>query len=118
MANSNQPPENPYAASQVDLVQAPHTSESEGDVTGGVIPYKNPPALVGYYLGLLAWIPVCGIPLAIASIWLGILGLTKRRANPAVRGSARAIFASVAGSIGLVLSILVITATILLNMNH
>lgn len=118
MANSNQPPENPYAAAQVDLVQATQTPESEGDVTGGVIPYKNPPALVGYYLGLLAWIPVCGFPFAIASIWLGILGLKKRRANPAVRGSAHAIFAIVAGSLGLFLTILVITAIILVNMNR
>ncbi|MCH2181462.1 MAG: hypothetical protein MK108_05600 [Mariniblastus sp.] len=117
MADPNHPPENPYAAAQVDLVPAQTSAGSEGDVTGGVIPYKNPCALAAYYLGLLAWIPACGSPFAIASIWLGIVGLKKRRINPAIRGSAHAIFGIVAGVVGLVLT-MVILAAILVRVNQ
>ena len=115
MSDPTNPPPNPYTASQVDLVQASTSAETEGDVTGGVIPYKNPHALVAYYLGLLAWIPVCGSPFAIASIWLGIIGLKKRRINPAIRGSAHAIFGIVSGSIGLVLSVVGLCVIIMVN---
>ena len=33
----------------------------QGDATGGVIPYKNAPALVAYYLGLFSIFPVLGL---------------------------------------------------------
>ena len=64
--------------------------EEEGDSTGGVIPYKNPPALIAYYLGLFSGFPLIGLPLGIAAFVLGILGLKKRRENPKVKGSAHA----------------------------
>ncbi|NNJ25422.1 hypothetical protein [Alienimonas chondri] len=64
--------------------------EDEGDSTGGVIPYKNPPALIAYYLGIGSGFPLIGLPLGIAAFVLGIMGLKKRRANPAVKGSAHA----------------------------
>ena len=92
---------NPYAPAQAELVQpAPHR-QYEGDATGGVIPYKNLPALIGYYLGYLGLLPVIGIPFAIAAIILGIIGLKKHRQNPVVKGTAHAIFAIVAGILGL-----------------
>jgi len=58
-----------------------------GDATGGIIPYKNPPALVAYYLGLFSILPFLGLPLGIASLVLGLKGLKKRRENPAVSGA-------------------------------
>ena len=46
--------ENPFQTPVhvAELVQAP---EAEEDATGGVIPYKNPAALTGYYLGIFSF---------------------------------------------------------------
>lgn len=63
---------------------------SQGDRTGGVIPYKNPQALAAYYLGLFSIIPFLGLFLGIAAIVLGKLGLDKRKENPAIKGKAHA----------------------------
>ena len=60
------------------------------DSTGGVIPYNNAPALIAYYLGLFSLFPLLGLPLGVAALVLGVLGLKKRRENPAVKGSAHA----------------------------
>lgn len=65
-------------------------ADSEGDSTGGLIPYKNPPALIAYYLGLFSLFPVLGFFLGVAALILGIAGLRKRKENPAVKGSAHA----------------------------
>ncbi len=73
----------------------------EGDATGGIIPYKNSPALVGYYLGVFSLAPCIGIPLGIAAIICGVLGLKKRKREPHVKGSAHAVVGIVLGSISL-----------------
>lgn len=65
-------------------------SQNQGDATGGLIPYKNPPALIAYYVSLLSLIPLIGIAFGIAAFILGIVGLKKRAANPAIKGSAHA----------------------------
>ena len=62
----------------------------EGDATGGVIPYKNPKALIAYYLGILSGLPIIGLPLGIAAFILGFLGLKARRENPVIKGSVHA----------------------------
>jgi len=51
------------------------TASNEGDATGGVIPYKNMPALLAYYLGLFSLFPCIGLFLAIPAFVLGIMGL-------------------------------------------
>jgi uncharacterized protein YqgC (DUF456 family) len=70
-----------------------------GDATGGVIPYKNPPALIAYYLGVFSLLPCIGLFLAIPALVLGIIGLMKRNANPAVKGSVHAWIGIVMGGI-------------------
>jgi hypothetical protein len=62
----------------------------QGDATGGVIPYKNPKALIAYYLGILSGLPFIGLPIGIAAFSLGILGLRDRKRNPAIKGSIHA----------------------------
>ena len=75
--------------------------EAEGDSTGGVIPYKNVPALIGYYLGVFSIIPC--FPIGLAAVLLGILGLRKVKAQPEVRGTVHAwIGILVGGFFGLV----------------
>ena len=56
---------------QDPLVQAPagHPVE-QGDATGGIIPYKNGPALMAYYLGIFSLIPCLGLVLAIPAFVL------------------------------------------------
>jgi hypothetical protein len=62
----------------------------EGDATGGIIPYKNPKALIAYYLGIASGLPLIGLPFGIAAFVLGIMGLRDRRRNPVIKGSIHA----------------------------
>jgi hypothetical protein len=55
-----------------------------------VIPYKNPKALVAYYLAIFSLIPCAGIPLGIAAFILGILGLKAAKAHPQSHGQVHA----------------------------
>ncbi len=76
-------------------------SQSEGDATGGVIPYKNPPALIAYYCGvfsLIACVPFF-VPVPIVALVLGIKGLRKAKAEPQVKGQVHAWIGIVCGSI-------------------
>ena len=81
--------DNPYA-SPLATSEIQHPIQSEGDSTGGLIPYKNPKALIAYYLGLLSLFPLFGFPIGIAAFTLGILGLRDRKRNPVIKGSAHA----------------------------
>lgn len=74
-----------------------------GDVTGGIIPYKNPQALIGYYCGVFSMIPFLGLPLGIVAIPLGIAGLRRHRAHPVVRGVVHAWVALIFGTISVLL---------------
>src|SRR6056297_2691301 len=56
-----------------------HRPAPTPDATGGVIPYKNPAALIGYYLGIFGLFPTLGLPLAVAAVVLGIIGLRRRK---------------------------------------
>jgi hypothetical protein len=80
-------------------VNPPKPAPGEGDSTGGLIPYKNTPALIAYYLGIFSLIPCFGLLLAIPAFILGIIGLQKRAQNPAVKGSAHAWIGIVLGGI-------------------
>lgn len=83
-----------------------------GDATGGIIPYKNLPALIGYYLGIVALIPLIGFPFGFASVVLGILGLMKRNRQPEVKGSVHAVIAIVFGLFSILLYRLMIVGFI------
>lgn len=84
----------------------------QGDVTGGVIPYKNPQALLSYYFGIFGLIPLLGIPFALAAIILGILGLKRSRLTPAVRGQVHAWIGMVLGASPLLAHIVVMALLI------
>jgi hypothetical protein len=86
------------------ILQAPPTTSAglqlapQADAPmSGVIPYKNPPALIGYYLAVFSLIlgPLLGIP----AVVLGIVGLVKRSKEPRVRGLAHAWVAILLGSV-------------------
>jgi hypothetical protein len=94
----NQFGDNPYNAPEHGGAPAqPNMPQGEGDATGGVIPYKNPHALIAYYLGLFSLLPCIGLFLAIPAFVLGIMGLRKRAQNPAIKGSVHAWIGIVMG---------------------
>ncbi|HEY0074828.1 MAG TPA: DUF4190 domain-containing protein [Abditibacteriaceae bacterium] len=90
----------PHAAPyQAPVAQPPHGQQ--GDGTGGLIPYKNPMALLGYYVSVFGLIPCAGLILGPAAIVMGIMGLKYNKANPHTKGVAHAWVAIVLGSIEL-----------------
>jgi hypothetical protein len=91
-ASDIQSPHNPYATPTARAEQAlpSNGDHTQGDATGGVIPYKNPKALIAYYLGIVSGLPIIGLPFGVAAFILGILGLKDRSRNPAIKGSAHA----------------------------
>jgi hypothetical protein len=97
---------NPFDAPQTPGGPVYHQGHGEGDATGGIIPYKNPHALWAYYLGFLSLL-CCfvGLPVGIAPIVLGIMGLRRRAQNPVIKGSAHAVIGIVLGSIAVLGSI-------------
>ena len=104
---------NPYSAptqTAPPVYTGPH---QEGDATGGVIPYKNPKALIAYYCGIASGLPLIGLPLGIVAFVLGIKGLQDRKKNPAIKGSAHAWIGIGCGGIFAILwGLLVITMII------
>ena len=82
--------QNPFAAPVAEAAPVVTTDENQGDATGGIIPYKNPKALMAYYFGIVGGLPLVGFPFAVAAFILGILGLRDRRRNPIIKGSAHA----------------------------
>lgn len=69
------------------------------EVVATIIPYRNKPALIGYYLGVFSLIPFLGLLCAIPAIPLGIIGLRKRAAHPEAKGLAHALVALIMGSL-------------------
>jgi hypothetical protein len=69
------------------------------DATAGIIPYKNVPALLGYYMGVFSLIPFIGFFLSIGAVICGILGLRRKKAHPNAKGSAHALVGVIVGGI-------------------
>lgn len=87
--------DNPYAHDPTDRPPpqqpaAPASPSREGDGTGGIIPYKNPSALLAYYLGIASGLPLIGLPFGIAAFIFGLKGLKARKENPVIKGSIHA----------------------------
>jgi hypothetical protein len=61
------------------------------------IPYRNVPALVGYYCGVFALIPC--FPIGLAGLVLGIIGLIKANREPEIRGKVHAWVGIIAGGL-------------------
>jgi hypothetical protein len=69
----------------------------DADATGGIIPYKNPYALIAYYCGVFSIIPC--FPIGLAALVLGILRLKHARQHPESKGKVHAWIGIVAGAI-------------------
>jgi Domain of unknown function (DUF4190) len=64
-----------------------------------LIPYKNPKALIAYYLGVFGLIPILGFVLAIVAVILGFMGLKYAKQHPTAKGTGHAIVGIVLGGI-------------------
>ena len=69
---------------------SPQVIVSSDETLGGLMPMKNPPALVAYYLGIFSLIPLLGIPMGIAAIVMGTKALRNAREHPEVKGKIHA----------------------------
>jgi GYF domain 2 len=78
---------------------APSSPAPAGGGLNAVIPYRNPAALVAYYLAVFSIIPFIGIVLGITAFVLGIVALRFRRRNPVAGGSVHAWIGIVAGGL-------------------
>ena len=75
----------------------PAIPQEGGDVTGGLIPYKNVPALAAYYLGVFSLIPIIGMFLGLAALVLGIVGLRMASRRPEIKGKVHAWIGIIVG---------------------
>ena len=79
----------------------------------GLIPYKNPPALIGYYVSIVSCFPFLGLLLGPPAIVLGIIGIRRRKAEPQRKGLAHAWIAISFGIIGTCLNLFLTIAMII-----
>ena len=99
--------------------QYPQYPHGQGDATGGVIPYKNPYALIAYYLGICSLLfCVIPLPLGIVPVVLGIIGLRKRAENPVIKGSVHAWIGIVLGGLSTIGSLFMIVGVIVTLANQ
>jgi hypothetical protein len=91
----------------------------EGDATGGLIPYKNGPALAAYYISILTILCcVTPLPLGIIPVVLGVMGLRKRAREPEVKGSVHAWIGIVLGGASAFCSVIMIFVAIAAILNR
>lgn len=87
--------------------------DATDETVASIIPYKNAPALIAYYLGLFSIFPLLGFPMAIAALVLGVLGLKAVRRDPSAHGTAHAWVGLGCGTMGLLLNGLIIAGIII-----
>src|SRR5690349_6181648 len=98
---------NPYKSPSPNDPPYPPAGHNQGDATGGVIPYKNPKALLAYYIGIGTMLCcITPLPLGLIPLVLGIMGLRDRARNPIIKGSVHAWIGIVLGGLSALCSIL------------
>jgi hypothetical protein len=75
-------------AAQSEGASPPIIGQSSG--LNAIIPYKNPRALIAYYFGVFAVLPLIGIVFGFTALALGISGLRFRRRKPGAGGAVHA----------------------------
>lgn len=86
----------------------PPNSHGQGDATGGVIPYKNVPALLAYYFGVFCLVPCFTPLLCLPALILGIVGLKKAKEQPQAKGQVHAWIGVVMGAGGMLFTLAVL----------
>lgn len=99
-----------------DMEQAANPSEGGSDAVSTIIPYRNPYALIGYYVSIFSLLPILGAVAGPTAIGLGIVGLVKRRAEPQRKGAVHAWIAIGLGLVGTLISATCISGFFLSNL--
>ena len=76
---------------------APQSPSSAADTVSSIIPYRNVPALVAYYLAVFSILPCIGALLGLIALILGVKGLRVARENPDAKGRVHAWIGIVVG---------------------
>lgn len=74
------------------------TPQTKGGNLSALIPYKNPRALIAYYLSYFALLPGLGLLFSVPALALGIMGLRACKRNPELKGSVHAWIGIVVGA--------------------
>ena len=102
---------NPYLKEKL-YMNAPQ--QPEGDATGGIIPYKNKHALIGYYMSvgglIMMCIPGVGFIYSIAVVVLGFKGLKNAKEHPEVKGQVHCWVAIIGGALETLVALGIILA--------
>lgn len=85
-------------------VEAGSLPQQEDSGVSIVIPYKNQPALWGYYTSIGSLICVVGLIAGPIAIYLGVKGLQLVKVNPKAHGTAHAWVAIILGSLASLLN--------------
>ena len=64
-----------------------------------IVPAKNPPALIGYYLAVFSLIPCLALILGPAAVYFGSKGRKAARETPSLPGRTHAMFAIAFGAL-------------------
>ncbi len=84
------------------------SSESDDGGVGYVIPYKNVPALVGYYIGIIGLLACFLFGLSLftgaAAVIFGFIGFNRARKNPEAHGTAHAWIGIILGFVQILAS--------------
>jgi Domain of unknown function (DUF4190)/GYF domain 2 len=83
-----------------------------------LVPYRNAPALIAYYLGVFSLIPCLGYPLAIGAVVLGIIGLKRARQHPESKGKVHAWIGIILGGLVMIIFPLLWFGLIIGSKNH
>jgi len=89
-----QPPPGSYPPGGYPMPAYPPQEET---AFSGMIPTKNPKALIGYYLAVFSLFPLFGLFLGIGAVAMGSQGLKAFRENPQIKGKTHAWFAMLVG---------------------
>ncbi len=84
------PPPIPDPHFNPDAPRLAPQNPTQGDGTGGIIPFKNPNALAAYYVGLFSLLPLLSYVMAPLAVFLGIKGLKYAKSHPIVKGQVHA----------------------------
>lgn len=69
----------------------PAAPSHHSDTAQTFLPTKNKPALISYYCGVFGLIPLLGLPLSVAAVVLGFMGLSRFKVNPTPGAKGHAI---------------------------
>jgi hypothetical protein len=86
-------------------VTADSLPKAQGDdVLASLVPYRNMPALWGYYIGIFALIPGAGLLLGPTAMILGVIGVRLVKRRPGSKGAAHAWVAILLGALASLLN--------------